>query len=122
MKEIITTLILLIVSLFILGFMHKAHASDGIQFEWDIPTERVDGSTLLVNEISGYTLYEDGYEIAFIPNGTTTSYTYQYDGYGRPCFSISTTDSWGQEGGKSEEECVNVFPAPPKAPVRLNTM
>ena len=92
-----------------------------LNFTWDVPTEREDGSTLFSNEINGYTLYEDGVEVKWIGGGTTTDTSYEYDAYGQPCFSISTTDNWGQEGRQSPEVCINVFPAPPSSPVRLDT-
>lgn len=96
-------------------------ASSTIQFQWEVPTERQDGTSLLVNEISGYTLYENGNKVAWIGGGSTTDFSYDYGGYGQPCFTISTTDTWGQEGQQSPEVCVNVFPAPPGSPVFLDT-
>lgn len=98
----------------------SAQAAD-LQFTWDIPTQRTDGSTLFTNEIYGYTLYENGYEIKSIVGGSTIETTYLYDGYGQPCYTISTTDIWQQEGPQSPEVCINVFPAPPGSPVRLDT-
>lgn len=92
-----------------------------VNFTWDIPTERTDGSTLFSNEIYGYNLYEDGEKVQWIGGGTTTTATHLYDAYGQPCFTISTTDNWGQEGPQSPEVCLNVFPAPPGAPVYLDT-
>jgi hypothetical protein len=107
----------------VLAFMLPltASASSVINFVWDIPTEREDGSPLPAIEISGYNLYEQGEKVAWIEGGDTTSVTYDYGGYGQPCFTISTTDFWNQEGSQSPETCVNVFPAPPSAPVYLNT-
>lgn len=98
-----------------------ASASSVINFVWDIPTEREDGSPLPTIEISGYNLYEQGEKVAWIEGGDTTSISYDYGGYGQPCFTISTTDFWNQEGSQSPETCVNVFPAPPSAPVYLDT-
>jgi hypothetical protein len=96
-----------------------AHA-DTINFTWEVPTERADGSTLFSNEIAGYTLYEDGVQVQWIAGGTTTSTFHDYAAYGQPCYTISTTDNWGQEGAQSPEVCLNVFPAPPGAPVFLD--
>lgn len=101
-----------------LGFAIDAFSASAsvITFVWETPTKRADGSTLLSNEIAGYTLYEDGVQIQWIAGGTTTSTSHDYGGYGQPCFSISTTDTWQQEGAQSTEVCVNVFPAPPGSP------
>lgn len=87
-----------------------------INFTWDIPNEREDGTTLFTNEISGYTIYENGIKVMFVEGGATAEALYDYDAYGQPCFTISTTDAWQQEGSQSAEVCINVFPAPPEAP------
>ena len=108
-----------ILTLIALMFLTSVAHAGSVSFQWEVPSEREDGTTLLYTEISGYTLYEDGYQVAWISGGLTTEFTYEYDGYGQPCFSISTTDSWQQEGNRSEEVCVNVYPAPPSAPIFL---
>lgn len=87
-----------------------------VQFEWDIPTERVNGNSLLPSEISGYRIYEDGDLVVTINDGTQTSVLYDYGGYGEACWTISTVDSWGQEGPQSAESCDTVKPSPPSAP------
>lgn len=107
--------LLLLIALSVSGSFVSASSSN-IEFVWEVPTEREDGTTLFENEISGYTLYENGEKVAWISGGGTTSLTYDYGGYGQPCFTISTTDNWQQEGAQSAEVCVNVFPAPPEAP------
>ena len=99
----------------------SAAVAKPVSFTWDVPTEREDGSTLFTNEINGYTIYEDGEKLIYVSGGATTSATVDYDAYGQPCYSISTTDNWQQEGRQSAEVCVNVFPAPPSAPVFLDT-
>lgn len=102
----------------LLMFSTTAMAQD-INFNWDKPTERTNGATLFPSEIGSYTIYEnyngEVYEVLSV-GGTYEEATYYFDGYGSPCYSISTTDSWGQEGSKSPEICINVFPAPPAAP------
>lgn len=100
-----------------LTLMSGSALAQGIQFTWDVPTEREDGSTLFTNEIAGYTLYENNVAVKWIAGGASYEALYDYDGYGQPCFSISTTDVYQQEGAQSAEVCVNVFPAPPTSPV-----
>lgn len=109
-------------ALMLLVLLALAAAADAapVSFTWDVPTEREDGSTLFTNEISGYTIYEDGEMLVFVSGGATTSATVDYDAYGQPCYTISTTDNWQQEGRQSAEVCVNVFPAPPSSPIVLN--
>ena len=93
-----------------------AGGSSTIQFTWDIPTEREDGSSLLPVEIGGYHLYEEGLLVLEIEGGETTSAFYDYGTYGNACFTISTVDSWGQEGAQSAPVCLQILPAPPSAP------
>ncbi len=120
MKTFKITTFLLTISILAASISVRASSSE-INFTWDVPIEREDGTTLFQNEISGYTLYENGEKVAWIAGGGTTDFIYDYGGYGQPCFTISTTDFWGQEGSQSPEVCVNVFPAPPAAPVFLDT-
>lgn len=110
-------LALFAVLLFIGGGTHASYPSETIDpnsdslvtFEWNIPTERVNGNSLLPSEISGYRIYEEG-ELVI------TSTTYDYGGYGESCWTISTVDAWGQEGPQSNPYCGLVKPSPPSAP------
>ena len=102
--------------LVLLATLSSVACSQEIDFVWDMPTERVDGSSLLPNEIDGYTLYEDNEAIAYI-EGTQLWYTHEYDGYGQPCYQISTTDTWQREGPQSAPVCVDVFPGLPMPPL-----
>lgn len=87
-----------------------------VTFEWDQPYQRVDGSTLFPSEIGGYRIYERGELILSIDEGDILSAVYDYGGYGEGCWSISTVDTWGQEGPQSEEMCGTVKPPAPGAP------
>lgn len=87
-----------------------------ITFGWDIPTSRTDGSSLLLSEIGGYRIYEQGELVLEIDGGEQTSAMYDFGGYGYSCWSISTVDSWGQEGPQSAESCDTVKPTAPSAP------
>lgn len=101
---------------FVLMLASMSAQAATVNFLWEPPEERVDGSTILPSEIAGYTIYENGVAIMWVSGGASSSATYEYDSYGQPCFSISTTDVYQQEGGQSPEVCINVFPAPPMAP------
>ncbi len=85
-----------------------------VMLGWDTPTEKVDGSTLLENEISGYNIYEEG-ALAFQLE-RVNEMLYDNEGFGRTCFSISTVDVWGQEGPQSEPYCHTFTPAAPGSP------
>lgn len=73
----------------------KSHAAD-VDFSWQIPTERVDGTALDISEISHYNLYytESGQptEVINVPN-TASTHTQTIDQAGVYTAQISTVEA-----------------------------
>lgn len=89
-------------------------------FNWDIPTETIDGDPLDVSSIAGYQLYQDGSPVLYIEGGSTTTVGYDVVGFGNICFTISTIDVFEQEGPQSEPVCETYFPSFAKSPSGLS--
>lgn len=120
-KTIFTSLKVFVLILLAFALLpQQALAATSGQFSWEIPNTREDGSSLPVDEIAGYTLYQDDEVLVYVVGGVSTSTTVEGIEYGNRCFTISTTDIYNQEGQRSEQECVDVFPAPPSASVFLS--
>lgn len=78
----------------------------GLNLSWDLPSERVDGTPLAVEEITGFSLYmaqDDGAaEQKLSIAGAVTSHGLEDLTRGRHFFSIATIDDSGIEGPRSE--------------------
>lgn len=76
-----------------------------LNLSWDLPMERVDGTPLNLDEISGFSLYmqeEGSAEQKMSVTGTNTSYNVGELARGNYLFSIATVDASGIEGPRSE--------------------
>jgi hypothetical protein len=76
-----------------------------LNLSWDLPMERVDGTPLNLEEISGFSLYmqEEGVgEQKMSVTGTNTTYKVGELARGNYLFSIATVDASGIEGPRSE--------------------
>jgi hypothetical protein len=78
----------------------------GLSLNWDLPSERVDGTYLAAEEISGFSLYmaqDDSFaEQKLTIVGAVTSHGMEALTRGRHYFSIATIDDSGMEGPRSE--------------------
>ena len=83
-----------------------------IQYSWDIPTERVDGTPLDVSEISHYVIeYTSGGGAPVTVQTTAgTDMSYIVTGISTATAKIATVDVAGQQGPWSES--VSCTPAP----------
>ena len=76
-----------------------------LNLSWDLPMERVDGTPLNLDEISGFSLYmqeEGASEQKMTVTGTNTTYNVGELARGNYLFSIATVDASGVEGPRSE--------------------
>ena len=88
----------------------SAYAAD-YTLTWDIPIERVDGTSLPIGEVGSYSLWvDDELVIGDIPpDATTATITVQS---GQRCFKMNTEDTEGRIGPFSDVACKEIKGAP----------
>lgn len=97
--------------LFLILISSFAHAD--IQYSWDIPTQRVDGTPLDVAEISHYVIeyIGAGGGPATIQTATGADTSYIVTGISTATAKIATVDVDGQQGPWSESVSCSAAPA-----------
>ena len=82
-------------------------SKDSVNLAWSIPTTRIDGSYLPLDELAGYRIYmgtkaNDLHQLVDLKDETITQYTVDNLSSGDYYFAISAFDSDGLESGLSQ--------------------
>ena len=92
----------------------SVYAAD-YRLQWEIPTERTDGTPLPLSEIAKYSLFVDEQLVIddITPDSTSVTITVQS---GQRCFKMNTTDTEDRLSPFSDVTCKEIKGAP-NAPV-----
>jgi len=94
--------------------------AEDIPITFDAPVARTDGSELLPSDIQHYTLYEscDGAEKTYNIDANAEDYTISDHPPGQCSFTLTVTDTDGQESAHSEAVTYTILKAKPM-PLKL---